>query len=204
MRLLGVTFLRSIASFEERKDLLLPEVCFVGRSNVGKSSMLNSLTGAKAARTSSTPGMTKRINLYEVVYERTGRKQTFLCSDFPGYGYARVSKKEHAQWQRMIETYILSNMHISRIIWLRDVRRDFDPLDEMFLDWVRANNLPMSLVLTKADKANQGEIARSAAALKKGQGIEDILVFSSKNGFGKSLLVSHIIQGIESSSGRRL
>lgn len=198
MRLLTVTFLRSIASFEERKDLLLPEVCFVGRSNVGKSSMLNSITGSRVARTSSTPGMTKRINLYQVVYERTGKKQTFLCSDFPGYGYARVSKKEHAQWQRMIETYILSNTHIRRIIWLRDVRRDFDPLDEMFLDWVRANNLPASLVLTKADKANQSEIAGAKAGLKRGHGIDDILVFSSKNGLGKSLLVSHIIQSIES------
>lgn len=200
MRLLGATFLRSIASFEERKDLLLPEVCFVGRSNVGKSSMLNSLTGTRVARTSSTPGMTRRINLYQVVCERTGRKQTFLCSDFPGYGYARVSKKEHAEWQRIIESYILSNPHICRIIWLRDVRRDFDPLDEMFLEWVRVNNLPMSLVLTKADKANQGEIAKATAALKKGQGMDDILVFSSKNGLGKSLLVSHIIRSIEGHS----
>lgn len=198
--MLGATFLRSIASFEERRDLLLPEVCFVGRSNVGKSSMLNSLTGTRVARTSSTPGMTRRINLYQIVYERTSKKQIFLCSDFPGYGYARVSKKEHAQWQRMIETYILSNPYISRIVWLRDVRRDFDPLDEMFLDWVRVNNLPMSLVLTKADKASQAEIAKATTALKKGQGINNILVFSSKNGFGKSLLVSHIVGSIEEHS----
>jgi GTP-binding protein len=197
MRLLGATFLRSIASFEERKDLLLPEVCFVGRSNVGKSSMLNSLISARVARTSSTPGMTKRINLYQVQYERTGRKRVFLCSDFPGYGYAKVSKKEHAQWQRMIETYILLNPHISKIIWLRDVRRDFDLLDEMLLEWTRVNRLPMSLVLTKADKATQSEIAKAKLALQTGQGIDDVLVFSSKNGLGKSLLVSHIIESVE-------
>lgn len=200
MRLIGASFLRSVGSFEERKDLFLPEVCFVGRSNVGKSSMLNTLTGARVAKISATPGMTRRINLYEVVYEKGSRKYAFLCSDFPGYGYAKVSKKEHAQWQRMIETYILSNSHISRIIWLRDVRRDFDPLDEMFLAWTRVNNLPVSLVLTKADKAAQGEIAKAKAALWREQGIDDILVFSSRNGLGKSVLVSHIIRSVENPS----
>lgn len=169
----------------------------MGRSNVGKSSMLNGLTGARVARTSSTPGMTRRINLYQVTCERTGKKQVFLCSDFPGYGYARVSKKEHAQWQRMIETYILSNHLIKRILWLRDVRRDFDPLDEIFLEWTRVNNLPVSLVLTKADKASQSEITRAKLTLEKEQGIKDILLFSSKNGFGKSALVAHIARSIE-------
>lgn len=200
MRLLGVSFLRSVASFEERKDLLLPEVCFVGRSNVGKSSMLNALTGARVARISATPGMTKRINLYKVLYERNGKRHTLLFSDFPGYGYAKVSKKEHAQWQRMIEGYILSNSYISRIVWLRDVRRDFDPLDELFLEWTRVNNLPMSLILTKVDKATQGEIAQAKAALYRGQGIKDVFVFSSKNGLGKSVLASHIIQSVENTA----
>lgn len=174
----------------------------MGRSNVGKSSMLNTLTGARVARISATPGMTRRINLYQVVYERTSKKHTFLCSDFPGYGYAKVSKKEHAQWQHMIEAYILSNPLIRRIVWLRDVRRDFDSLDEMFLQWTRVNNLPMTLVLTKADKANQGEIAKAKAALHQGQGVNDILIFSSKNGLGKPALVSHIIQSLENPSGQ--
>jgi GTP-binding protein len=198
MRLLGVTYLRSIGSIEERKDLLLPEICFVGRSNVGKSSMLNSLTGSRVARTSSTPGLTRRINLYQVTYERRGAKHVFLCSDFPGYGYARVSKKEHAQWQGMIEAYILSNSHIKRIIWLRDARRDFDTLDEMFFEWTRTNGLPMSLVLTKVDKCGQGEIAKAKLALQKGWNIDDPFVFSAKSGLGKPLLVSHIIESIES------
>jgi GTP-binding protein len=197
MRLLGATFLRSIGAFAERKDLLLPEVCFVGRSNVGKSSMLNVLTGVRVARTSSTPGMTRRINLYQVAYEQMGKKHAFLCSDFPGYGYARVSKKEHTQWQAMIEAYILLNPHIKRIIWLRDVRRDFDSLDEMFLEWTRANSLPVSLVLTKADKSNQGEIAKAKLVLQRDQDLGDIFVFSSKSGLGKLSLVPHIIQSIE-------
>ncbi|HAR95390.1 MAG TPA: ribosome biogenesis GTP-binding protein YsxC [Deltaproteobacteria bacterium] len=197
MRILGVTFLRSVGSMEERKDLLLPEVCFVGRSNVGKSSMLNLLTGSRVARTSSTPGLTRRINLYQVIYEGRGGKHPFLCSDFPGYGYARVSKKEHAQWQRMIEAYILSNRHIKRIIWLRDARRDFDALDEMFYEWARTNGLPMSLVLTKVDKCGQGEIAKAKVALQKGWNILDPFIFSSKSGLGKTPLISHIIESVE-------
>lgn len=97
----------------------------------------------------------------------------------------------------MIETYILSNHLIKRILWLRDVRRDFDPLDEIFLEWTRVNNLPVSLVLTKADKASQSEITRAKLTLEKEQGIKDILLFSSKNGFGKSALVAHIARSIE-------
>ena len=166
------------------------EVAFLGRSNVGKSSLINKLVNRKSlARSSSMPGKTRELNYYII------NKQYYFV-DLPGYGYAKVSKQEHSRWQHMIEDYILSNPLIKRIIWLRDVRRDFDSLDEMFLDWVHVNNLPVSLVLTKIDKATQGEIAGAKAALQQGRGIDGILVFSSKNGLGKSTLASHIIQSL--------
>jgi GTP-binding protein len=197
MRITDAAFVKSVTAINQRKDIVEPEVCFVGRSNVGKSSLLNSLSMRKVARTGSTPGATRAINLYRVKYEQQGTKRQAIFSDFPGFGYSKVARTVYQNWQGMIETYVIGNRMIRLVLWAFDVRRDFDELDHMLLEWLRQHGLPFSVVLTKADKES-----RNRCLLKK-QGVHDIigrepvLVYSSKDGTGRAELLVHIARCLD-------
>ena len=196
MRVIQADFLRSITSVEQRRGLVLPEICFVGRSNVGKSSLINSLSSRKIAKTGSTPGATRLINLYRIRYEMNDQKQEALFSDFPGFGYSKVARTVYQNWQQMIEGYMTGNEMIRRVLWVFDVRRDFDELDRMLLSWLRDKGLPFSLVVTKADKEGRGRSMQKKQTLQKTVGDAAVLIYSSKDGSGKDELLAHIAQSL--------
>ena len=192
MRILEAKYIKGASSVRQldlRDDI--PEVSFIGRSNVGKSSLINALATQRVARTSSRPGATRIINIYNVLYESRGKRGTMLFSDFPGFGYAKVSRAMAVSWQGMVEGYLAKNNRIKAIIWLLDVRRDFDELDEMLLEWLLLKSLPFNPVLTKVDKENQSNISRKVRSYEQFFGRKAML-FSARTGFGKKELLSYI------------
>ncbi|MGA2110367.1 MAG: ribosome biogenesis GTP-binding protein YihA/YsxC [Syntrophorhabdales bacterium] len=192
MRIIDARFLKSLTKAGDRKGISLPEICFVGRSNVGKSSLLNALVGRKTARTGSTPGATRLINLYGVRSESNGRRNEMIFSDFPGFGYSKVSKGIYENWQAMVEGYMIGNEWIRRVFWAFDIRRSFDDLDRMLLEWLNDNGLAFSLVLTKADKEGRDGQARALLSFQRLLGMEDVFLFSAKDGSGRKELLAHI------------
>ena len=193
MRIINAQYVKGVSSVrqvEHSGDV--PEVSFIGRSNVGKSSLINALVAQRVARTSSRPGATRIINIYNVAYESQGKRGGMVFSDFPGFGYAKVSRAMALGWQEMIEGYLAGNDRIKAIVWLLDVRREFDELDEMLLEWLLLRRLPFTPVLTKIDKEAQGSIARKERSCAAFFDDRKTLLFSSRTGFGKKQLLQHI------------
>jgi GTP-binding protein len=197
MRILNAEYVKGTLELENRGMSNIPEVCFIGRSNVGKSSMINTLVMQKVARTSSTPGATRMVNLYKIFYEFKGIKKWVLFSDFPGFGYSRVAKSTYMSWKKIIERYIMGNKFIRRLIWIFDVRRDMDALDEMLMEWIKDRGIDFTLVLTKIDKESRQNVAKKRDLFMKIFGDDKVFVFSSKDGYGRKELLSHIFSIIE-------
>jgi GTP-binding protein len=197
MRILNAEFVKSIGLTGEIEDDYMPEICFMGRSNVGKSSMINSLVMQKIARTSSTPGATRTINIFKVYYESQGEKKYVIFSDFPGFGFAKVSKAMSHSWKTMMERYVSNNKRIKKLIWLFDVRREIDYLDEMVMEWIFNNKLEFCLVLTKSDKEKQGDLARKKRFFNNYFKGNPVFLYSSKTGQGKKELLSYLMSAIE-------
>jgi len=142
-----------------------PEIAFAGRSNVGKSALLNLLTGRKAlARVSGSPGKTRTINFYTV----NGDK--FRIVDLPGYGYAKVSKSESAKWGDMIERYLTGRKTLKKVVLLCDVRRDPSAQDIQMYDWLTHYGMEGLIAVTKADKVGRSALAKCVADIRKGLG----------------------------------
>ena len=141
----------------------LPEVAFLGRSNVGKSSLLNKLVNRKKlARTSSTPGKTRLIHFFQAELEHA----TLLLADLPGYGWARVSKKERAGWQALIESYLEDRPPLRAAILLQDIRRDFSEDETLLLEWLVERRVTPLIALTKVDKLKSMRRAQRVKKLK--------------------------------------
>jgi GTP-binding protein len=176
-----------------RPDSPLPEVAFAGRSNVGKSSLLNSLVRRKSfARVSRTPGRTREINFFRI-------NNGFVLVDLPGYGYARVSKEKKSEWRPMIESYLRRTTQLRGIVLLLDIRREPSEDDRAMLDFLAEVEVPTIVALTKTDKLSKaaarervGEIAR-ALALET----EQIIPFSAQTGEGRVELLEAITTLVE-------
>ncbi len=172
----------------------LPEIALVGRSNVGKSSLINCLVNRKnLARTSGTPGKTQTINYYLINNE-------FYLVDLPGYGYARASKDAQAAWAELIERYFQTTQSLTKICQLVDLRHKPSKDDLQMYDWILAMGLPAVVIATKADKLKRSQLAGAAAQIQRtleetavlhtdlsGQSLHapDPIVFSAKTGAGK-------------------
>jgi len=140
----------------------LPEIAFLGRSNVGKSSLLNRLVGRrKLARTSATPGKTRLLHFFRI--ERASLVLRFV--DFPGYGYARVSQRERAAWRPMVEAYLANRATLRLVVLLHDVRRDPSDDESLLLAWLAERERPTVVALTKVDKLRRMRRAERTRAL---------------------------------------
>jgi len=175
-------FLLSVVSAAQFPQTEEPEIAFLGRSNVGKSSLLNALVGEKAAKVSATPGRTRAINFFRVLDERRAKKMIF--ADLPGYGYAKVSKSISAQWPSFIEPYLAQRANLALCICIVDANVPPRPNDRQLLDWLRAAGRNSVVVATKIDRMSGNERTRSLAALKRGLGVEEMLPVSAKTGYG--------------------
>ena len=159
---------------------LLPEFAFAGRSNVGKSSLINKLVNRKAlARTSSQPGKTQTINFFLLNGE-------FYFVDLPGYGYAKVSKELQAKWGKMIERYLTRSRQLRLIFLLVDIRHEPSAGDKQMYEWVKSNEIPAVIIATKADKINRSQLNKQLAMIRKelGGAKEPIIPFSKETGQG--------------------
>jgi GTP-binding protein len=160
----------------------VPEIAFLGRSNVGKSSLLNALVGAKAAKVSSTPGRTRAINFFEVSGERRAPKMIF--ADLPGYGYAKISKSISAQWPGFVEPYLAARETLALCICIVDANVPARPNDRQLLGWLRSVDRELLVVATKVDRLSGNERTRNLAALKRGLEFEEIVPVSARTGYG--------------------
>lgn len=175
-------FLLSAVSAAQFPKAEAPEIAFLGRSNVGKSSLLNALVGEKAARVSSTPGRTRAINFFLISDERGKERRIF--ADLPGYGYAKISKSVSAEWPKFIEPYLQERPTLALCISLVDANVPPRPNDRQLLDWLRAANREIVVVATKIDRLSGNERTRNLAALKRGLEVDEILPVSAKTGYG--------------------
>jgi GTP-binding protein len=160
----------------------VPEIAFLGRSNVGKSSLLNALVGAKAAKVSSTPGRTRAINFFEVSGERRAPKLIF--ADLPGYGYAKISKSISAEWPGFIEPYLATRKTLALCICIVDANVPVRTNDRQLLDWLRSVDRELLVVATKVDRLSGNERTRRLAVLKRELESDEILPVSAKSGYG--------------------
>ena len=160
-----------------------PEVAFAGRSNVGKSSLINTLTGAKnLARTSSTPGCTRQLNWFHIVVEGE-RELDFV--DLPGYGYAKVPKAMRAGFAPLVETYVKQRDCLRMVVVILDIRRDPEDEERDLLAWLAEAGREALVVLTKADKLSKAHRPVAAARLRRELGLRrDPLLFSATSGDG--------------------
>lgn len=183
-------FLLSAMAAEQFPGTTVPEIAFLGRSNVGKSSLLNALAGEKAAKVSSTPGRTRAINFFLLLDER--RRARLAFADLPGYGYAKVSKSISAEWPKFIEPYLQERETLGLCVCLVDSNVPPQQRDAQLLDWLRSMGREFVVVATKCDRLSGNERTRNLAALKKGLEIADILAVSAKTGAGLKELWARI------------
>ncbi len=170
-------FIKSIANSENLGGLDLPEFAFVGRSNVGKSSLINSITNRKKlAKASSTPGRTRLINIFKI-------NSQFYLVDLPGYGFAQASKQEQASWQKLIGTYLENSKNLKRVFVLVDIRHEPSEKDKLMLSYLYTYNIPFNIIATKADKISRGQINKQVSLIANtlGVGLGDIIVTSAQD-----------------------
>ena len=183
-------FLLSAMAAEQFPAPDVPEVAFLGRSNVGKSSLLNALVGEKAAKVSQTPGRTRAINFFRISDERGAGQLVF--ADLPGYGYAKISKSISAEWPKFIEPYLAERATLALCVCLVDSNVPPQARDAQLLDWLRAMDREFVVVATKADRLSGNERTKSLAALKKALGVEAIVAVSAKTNYGVKELWTRI------------
>lgn len=182
MDFIDANFLATAVKPSQYPDTLIPEIALVGRSNVGKSSLINCLSNrTKLARTSSTPGKTATINFYDIA----GR---YRLVDLPGYGYAQVSKTEQERWAKMIETYLSDRFNLVQVIQLVDARHKPTKDDITMLNWIRSFGYSPVVVATKLDKLKKSQIEGNLTTIYQMLELDDdsiLLPFSAEKRIGR-------------------
>lgn len=168
----------------------LPEVAFAGRSNVGKSSLINGLLNRKKlARTSSQPGKTQTINFYNV------NKELFFV-DLPGYGFAKVSKEAQAKWGKMIDNYLMNSETLKAVFLLVDIRHEVKSSDKEMYDWIKASGVQPVVIATKADKVKRNQIPKQLKIIREGLGFKNnevpLIAFSAETKQGREEILELI------------
>jgi len=188
----NVSFLKSVYSLKQLPDPLHPEIAFAGRSNVGKSSLINKLVDRRnLVKTSASPGKTQSLNFFSI-------DDRLRLVDLPGYGYARVSIGIRASWEKLITGYLLGRQNLVCVVVIIDVRHELKEYDRDLVEWLRNNRIPFFTVYTKSDKLTGNKLAGNAAALDASLTItpQDRILFSAKTGRGveelKTIVASYL------------
>ena len=201
MQIKSAEFLISSARIDQCPKSNLPEYAFIGRSNVGKSSLINMLTGnGKLAKTSATPGKTILINHFVIKEQGEGSKgqeNTWYLVDLPGYGYAKRSKKDAEKFEHMITTYILDREQMTNLFLLIDVRHEPQQIDMEFMEWLGENGVPFSIVFTKGDKVSKGKLKGNVEHYltelrKQWEELPPYFVTSSETKMGREEILNYI------------
>lgn len=188
----NVVFYKSVSKVDQLPQSLIPEIAFVGRSNVGKSALLNSLFGRKnLVKVSSTPGKTKLINFFLV-------NDQYHFVDLPGYGYAKLSKSTLISWKNIIEAYLLNSKTLNLICLLIDSRHKIMQSDSDMIDWLKHNNLSFAIILTKCDKLPQYQVSQRVNYYQSMVSFTPIIPYSIKNERFKSLFSEFLVKHLES------
>ncbi|MFZ0733698.1 MAG: ribosome biogenesis GTP-binding protein YihA/YsxC [Candidatus Sulfotelmatobacter sp.] len=174
----------------------IPEIAFLGRSNVGKSSVINSLVGAKLARTSSTPGRTRSINFFEIRWPGKPRPE-LIFADLPGYGYAKISREVSQEWPKFIEPYLNERPTLALCVTLIDVNVPAQQGDRQLLDFLSATGHEFLLVGTKSDRLSNNQLNNALRTLSNEYPKARLLPYSSKTGAGRDELWKQIRQVAE-------
>ncbi len=191
MEIKNAAFVKSSTQESDCPEASLPEYAFIGRSNVGKSSLINMLTGRKKlAKTSSTPGKTQLINHFMI-------NDSWYLVDLPGYGWARVSKKSKADWKKMIENYLKNRRNLVNVFVLIDLRHEPQKIDQEFIQWLGEEGIPFSIIFTKADKLGKTQIQSNQAAYKKSlerswEELPQMFISSSEQKLGREEILEFI------------
>jgi len=186
MKILTAEFVKSAYERQHWTTDGLPEVAFLGRSNVGKSSLINSLLGRRAlARTSNTPGRTQSINFFLV-------NEEFYFVDLPGYGYARVSKSMRSEWGEMAEEYLSRRETLALCVQLVDSRHAPTSLDKQLNEWLVFNQKPHIIAATKADKLSSNKLRKSLSLIENELPESVAIAYSSETGKGRDILWDEI------------
>lgn len=183
-----VSFLISVFDLKQLPIPDMPEIAFAGRSNVGKSSLINQLIKRKnLVKTSGKPGKTQSLNFFLL-------ENSLYLVDLPGYGYAKVSKKMQASWQTLITGYLESRENLKCVIVIVDLRHAMKIVDLQLVDWLRSRGVPFLLVYTKADKLSANQRSKNGAILDAGFGVStsERLLFSAKTGMGRDSLIQSL------------
>jgi len=184
MKFVDIKFLLSVHKLAQLPPATMPEIAFAGRSNVGKSSLINTLVGRKGlVKVSGRPGKTQGLNFFQL------GEEAYLV-DLPGYGFAKVSRGMQDNWQKLITSYLESRSTLCCVVVIMDIRHGAKVRDTQLISWLKQNNINYLPVYTKADKLSGNQKQKHAAALDAGHTISPSqrIVFSAKNGHGKEEL----------------
>lgn len=188
----NVKFLQSVHSLRQLPEPQYPEIAFAGRSNVGKSSLINALVNRRSlVKTSSKPGKTQSLNFFTV-------DNRLYLVDLPGYGYAKVSMGMRSAWEKLITRYLEERPSLACVVVIIDVRHELKNLDRDLVAWLRSNNIPSLVVYTKADKLSGNKLNRNAVLLDAALTLQpsERILFSAKTGRGltdlESVLASYV------------
>ena len=190
MRISSARFVKSAKQPDDFPQDRRPEIAFCGRSNIGKSSLLNALTNSRGlARTSSTPGRTQTLNFFLV-------DESVYFVDLPGYGYAKVAKSERDTWGPMVEGYLAGRQELKLTLMLVDSRIPPTESDRMMKEWLDHHGIPNAVVLTKTDKLSKNELNKALRTSAQVLNTKETIAFSAVTGFGKDEILKRIREAI--------
>ena len=195
---LHVRFLKSATDPQHFPAPRAPEIAFLGRSNVGKSSLINALTGQKIAHVSSTPGRTQTINFIELRRKLESPDPVLILADLPGYGYAKISREISSEWPKFIEPYLSTREPLRLCVCLVDANVPPQKSDQQLIGWLQHHHRDLLVVATKADRLSNNQLNRSLAQLRREHEVERVLAVSAKTRMGLSDLWTSMQQAAAS------